>query len=135
MNNLPHGLLTASKPPIPAEAAALLAYLRDELHCRATLEDGRLMIRPAHQCPPRVLAAVIAVQAEVVALIVGRAVAVVSEPSAAAVEALARTMLEAMNRNPGCRITDPDTAMRYYLNMARNRLIAGRKRVQEARDV
>ena len=49
-------------PPCPATAAALLRHLRGHLRCRVTLRDGLLMIGPAHRCPPPVLAAVLAVE-------------------------------------------------------------------------
>jgi hypothetical protein len=55
--------------PIPTEAGKLVAHVRDILHCRLTLENDELTVRPNHRCPPAVLAALIAVWPEVVALI------------------------------------------------------------------
>lgn len=117
-------------PPIPAEAAALLAHLRHELLCRVTVENGLLLIRPAIRCPAAVLAAIMMVEAEVVALVAAPLATVVYQPTEAEVETMAQTTFDAMNRNPACRITDPDTAMAYCRGMAVNRLIAERNRVQ-----
>ena len=56
----------AATPPDPA---ALLAHIRDALHCRVTLEGEVVTIRPTHRCPPPVLAAVQAVLPAVKAIL------------------------------------------------------------------
>ncbi len=122
-NNPPHGLLTALKPPILAEAAALLTYLRDELHCRVTLEDGRLMIRPAHRCPPRVLAAVIAVQAEVVALLATMAHDGPAAPAGPPADLVERLAAALATDRPWQRVTEAAKALPYLKQQARQRLV------------
>ena len=46
---------------LPTAPAALLAYIRDVLHCRVTLEPDRVSIQPTFRCPPSVVAAALAV--------------------------------------------------------------------------
>ena len=60
-------LKTASVPP--ADPAALLAYIRNALHCRVTLAGETVTIGPTHRCPPPVLAAVQAVLPEIRAIL------------------------------------------------------------------
>ena len=50
----------ALRPP-PADAAALLLYLRDVLHCRVCFDGEAVWISPTYRCPPRVLATAMAV--------------------------------------------------------------------------
>jgi hypothetical protein len=61
-----HGSTSAVPPtvisPLPTGAAKLLGYLRDVLHCRVTLEGGVVTIRPTHRCPPDVVAAALAAE-------------------------------------------------------------------------
>ena len=64
---------------------------------------GRLTIRPAHRCPPSVLAAVIAVQVEVAALVAAPPLAALFVPTDAEAEA----MTEVMMQNPIHRIIEP----------------------------
>ncbi len=54
---------------VPTEAAALLRYLRDDLHCLVWLDAEVVRIGPTHRCPPRVVAAALAVVGELRALL------------------------------------------------------------------
>ncbi len=59
------GAEPANNPaPIPTEVPALLLYLRDDLHCRVWLDGEVVRIGPTHRCPPRVVAAALAVVGE-----------------------------------------------------------------------
>ena len=65
--NAPHGAFCGPMAdPLPAEipppdAPALLSYLRETLHCDVWLDRETVRIGPTHRCPPRPLAAALAV--------------------------------------------------------------------------
>ena len=53
----------------PADPAALLAHLRGPLSCQVTLTGDTVTISPPHRCPPAVLAAALAVERDLRALL------------------------------------------------------------------
>jgi hypothetical protein len=56
-------------PPLPTAPAALLAYIRDVLHCRVTLAGDTVLIQPTYLCPPPVVAAALAVVGDLRAIL------------------------------------------------------------------